>query len=67
MRKVLALIMMLMFTSLFFGAGCGKKKADSSDTKVPPETKKAEMMDSTAMDSADWHETEMDSMSHEGM
>lgn len=60
MRKMLAFTMALL-VALCFIYGCGKKETKEDD-KVPVETKQAEMADSTAMDSAEWEEGEMDSM-----
>ena len=60
MRKMLAVTMALL-VALCFIYGCGKKETKEDD-KVPVETKKAEMADSTAMDSAAWEEGEMDTM-----
>lgn len=68
MRKMLA-VMMVLLVALCFIYGCGKKDTQEGADKVPADTKKAEMADTTAMDSATWDEGEMDSMAggHDSM
>lgn len=68
MKKLLFLAALsLMVFALMVGCG---KKADEATDKVPVEVKKAEMMDSTRMDSSmhKMDSTMMDSMgdTHEG-
>ena len=66
MKKIilLAAMMLIMFAIM---VGCGKK-ADEATDKVPVETKAADMMDSTRMDSAShmMDSTMMDSMKAKG-
>ena len=51
MRKVLIVFLLIAFT-LAISLGCGKKESEEPAGKVPPEVKKAEVMDTTRMDSA---------------
>jgi len=61
MRKFLVLTVILVM-ALSFIYGCGKKEGQQEDDKVPAEVKKAEMADTTAMDSATWEAEEEDTM-----
>ncbi|NOY89454.1 MAG: hypothetical protein GXO93_08750 [FCB group bacterium] len=49
-KRIIFLISLLLFV-LTITFSCGKKKAQETD-KVPLEVKKAELMDSTRLDSA---------------
>ncbi|MCK4372072.1 MAG: hypothetical protein KAW61_02945 [candidate division Zixibacteria bacterium] len=61
MRKMLIVVLILL-VSLCFIYGCGKKDVQQETDKVPVEVKQAEMADSTAMDSAIWDSTAVDTM-----
>ncbi len=61
MRKLLAVVLALLMCFCFI-YGCGKKDVQQETDKVPVEVKQAEMADSTAMDSAMWDSTAVDTM-----
>ncbi len=61
MRKLLAVVLALLVCFCFI-YGCGKKDVQQETDKVPIEVKQAEMADSTAMDSAIWDSTAVDTM-----
>jgi len=63
MRKFLVLTAILLM-ALSFIYGCGKKESQE-ENKMPAEVKKAEMADSTAMDSATWDMESEDSTTME--
>jgi hypothetical protein len=60
MRKVLIVFLLIAF-ALAVGFGCGKKESEEPAGKVPPEVKKAEVMDTTRMDSAMMESTMVES------
>ena len=64
MGKMLVMVLGLL-VCLCFIYGCGKKDVQQETDKVPAEVKKAEMADSTAMDSAMWDSTAVDTMAAE--
>ena len=64
MRKMLVVVLTLLVCFCFI-YGCGKKDTQQETDKVPAEVKKAEMADSTAMDSAMWDSTAVDTMAAE--
>ena len=60
MRKLLVVFSVIAF-ALAVGFGCGKKESEDPAGKVPPEVKKAEVMDTTQMDSAMMESTMVES------
>jgi hypothetical protein len=56
------IVVLILLVSLCFIYGCGKKDVQQETDKVPVEVKQAEMADSTAMDSAIWDSTAVDTM-----
>jgi hypothetical protein len=58
--KRLLIVSLLIALALSVGFGCGKKETERPADKVPPEVKKAEVMDTTRMDSAMMESTMVD-------